>query len=182
MRNLSPAKQKILLLLFGGLAFGFSYNPKNQFKILKDLSREWKRIDERELRKNINQLYQTKLIEKKENSDGTTTITLTEKGKNRALTYNFDNIKIEKENWDRKWRAVIFDIPEYKRRGRDALREKIKKMGFCELQKSVWIYPYNCKDQIDFVVELFDLKRYVRFAVMESIDNELHFKNKFNLL
>ena len=77
---------------------------------------------------------------------------------------------------------VIFDVPEYKRSGRDDLREKLKELGFYELQKSVWICPYNCKNQIDFIIELFGLREYVRFAVVDSIDNELYLKKIFNLL
>ncbi len=181
MRNLSPTKQKILLLLMGGLAFGFSYTPQRQWRILKGVSKEWKKINEKELRKDIKQLYQTKLIEIKKNADGFTTIILTEKGENKAITYNFNNMKIDKQKWDGKWRLVIFDIPERKRSGRDDLREKLKEIGFYELQKSVWVCPYNCKDQIDFIIEFFDLREYVRFAVVDSIDNELHLKKIFNL-
>ncbi|OGZ22287.1 MAG: hypothetical protein A2W55_01210 [Candidatus Nealsonbacteria bacterium RIFCSPHIGHO2_02_38_10] len=183
MRNLSPTKQKILLLLSAGLGLYFSsYAPQRQWRMLKSASIEWKKINEGELRKSINELYQTKLIKKEENADGSITIILTEKGKNRALTYDFDNIKIDKQNWDGKWRLVIFDVPEYKRSGRDDLREKLKELGFYELQKSVWICPYNCKNQIDFIIELFGLREYVRFAVVDSIDNELYLKKIFNLL
>jgi len=183
MRNLSPTKQKILLLLSAGLGLYFSaYAPQRQWRILKGASREWEKINERELKNSIRQLYQTRLIDKKENSDGSITIILTEKGKKKALTYDFEKIKIDKHNWDGKWRMVIFDIPEYRRIGRDDLRAKIKKIGFYEFQKSVWICPYDCKDQIDFIIEFFDLRNHVRFAVVDSIDNELHLKKIFHLL
>jgi len=182
MRDISATKQKILLLLLGGLALGYSYTPQRQWKILKGISRKWRKINEEKLKKDISQLYQTKLIKREENPDGSITITLTDKGKLKALNYNLDNIKIEKGSWDKKWRMVVFDVPERKRRGRDALRDKIKKIGFYELQKSVWVCPYECKDQIDFIIEFFDLRKYVRFAIVESIDNELHLKKIFNLL
>ena len=181
MRNISPNKQKILLLLFGGLAFGYSYTPGRQWKVLKEISREWKRINKERLRKDINQLYQSKLISRKENADETCTIVLTEKGRLKALTFHFENMKIEGENWDGKWRLVVFDVPEKLKKGRNALREKLKKIGFHELQKSVFIFPYKCKDEVDFIVEFFNLRKYVRFGVLESIDNELHLKKVFDL-
>ena len=181
MRNISPTKQKILLLLLGGLALGYSYTPKTQWKVLKQISYEWKKINKEKLRKDINQLYQTKLIRRKENSDGSYTIELTEKGRMKSLTYHFEEMKIKGENWDGKWRLIVFDIPESKRKGRDALRDKIRKLGFYELQKSVWVYPYECKNEIDFIIEFFGLRKYVRFGILESIDNELHLKKIFNL-
>ncbi len=185
MRNLCKIKRKILILLDGGIRITFAYSHRRKWQITQSVLRELENveleIDDQALNKNINQLCQTKLLEKKKNSDGTITIFLTEKGKKKAITYNLDKIEIEKKNWDGKWRIVVFDIPERKRKGRDALRDKIKKIGFLELQKSVWVCPYDCKDQIDYIVEFFDLRQYVRLIIAEHIDNESYLKNKFNL-
>jgi DNA-binding transcriptional regulator PaaX len=76
---------------------------------------------------------------------------------------------------------VVFDIPEKLKRGRDALREKLKELGFYELQKSVFVFPYECRDEIEFIIEIFELRKYVRFGVLEEIDNELHLKKIFEL-
>jgi len=178
---MSPTKQKILLLLLGGIAFGYSFTPQKQWKVLKEVAYGWKRINKEKLRNEINALYRSKMIKRKENSDGSYTIILTEKGKLKALTYHFEKIKIKGERWDGKWRLVVFDIPEKLRRGRDALRDKIKELGFYELQKSVFVFPYKCKNEIDFIIEFFNLRRYVRFGILDSIDNELHLKKIFNL-
>jgi len=167
---MSSTQQKILLLLLGGMAFGYSFTPQRQWRILKEVSKAWKEIDREKLQKEIRNLYRSKMVEKKENSNGSYTIILTEKGKLKTLTYYFQKMKIEGEKWDGKWRLVVFDVPEKKRRGRDALRDKIKELGFYELQK-----------EIDFIIEFFNLRRYVRFGVLESIDNELHLKKIFNL-
>jgi len=179
---MSPTKQKILLLLLGGLAFGYSYTPQRQWRVLKQISYEWKRINKEKLRKEINQLYQTRLIRRKENSDGSITMELTERGRMKALIYRFDKMNIKPEKWDKKWRLVVFDIPEKLKSGRDSLRKKIKELGFYELQKSVWIYPYECENEIDFIIEFFNLRKYVRFATIDFIDNELHLKNIFKLV
>ena len=179
---MSPAKEKILLLLFAGLSLGFSYLPRQQIRILKGVSREWKWIDEKALREKVRELYRSKLVEKKENPDGSQTLILSEKGKLKALTYRFKEMKIKKENWDGKWRVVIFDIPERLRCGRDILRDKLKVLGFYELQKSVLVFPYECKNEIEFIVEFFGLKPYVRLGILEAIDNELHLKKNFNLI
>jgi len=175
-------KQKILLLLYAGLAFGYSYTPGMQWRVIKEVSAKWKQINRDKLREEIKRLYQSKLIDKKENPDGSITIVLTKKGKLRALTYNFQKMKVEERDWDEKWRIVIFDIPEKMKRGRDAIREKLKALGFYELQKSVFVYPYECQNEIEFIIEFFDLKKYVRFGVLENIDNEVHLKKIFKLL
>lgn len=177
----SATKQKILLLLFKGIAFGYSYTPSRQWRVLKSLSYEWKKIDRKELIKEISGLYKSKMVDRKENPDGSITIILTDKGKLNILSYHFESMKLKMGDWDKKWRIVSFDIPEKKRRGRDALREKIKELGFYELQKSLWIYPYECKNEIDFIIEYFGLRKYVRFAILDFIDNELHLKEIFKL-
>lgn len=162
---------------------GYSYTPSRQWKVLKAVRKEWKQINDRELRKRINQLYRSKAISRNENSDGTFTITLTEKGKMRALTYKIEEIKINKnDKWDRKWRMVAFDIPEELKNGRNSIRSKLKEIGFRELQKSLWVFPYECRNEVDFIIEYFDLREYVRFAILDYIDNELHLKKTFNLL
>ena len=82
---------------------------------------------------------------------------------------------------DGKLRIIIFDIPEKFRWGRDALRKKLKELGFCEFQKSVFVFPYDCKDEIDFIIEFFNIRKYVRYGVFDYVDNAVHLKEFFNL-
>mgnify|MGYP000952307973 CR=1 FL=1 len=178
---MSVIKKKILLLLLGGLAFGCSYTAHRQWRVIKTISSEWKKIDKQELYAEIRKLYRSKLLKRVINSDGTFTFILTDKGKTRALTYNFEDMKINKTKWDGKWRFIIFDIPEKFRGGRDALRDKIKKLGFFELQKSVFVLPYECRDEIEFIVEFFGIRKYVRHGTIDFVDNGEHLKEIFKL-
>jgi len=175
-------REKILLLLSAGLLFGFSYTAHRQWKIIKGVAKEWQKINKKYLMIEINNLYRSKVVDKREKADGTIEILLTEKGKKKVLSYKFQEMKITDKDWDGKWRLVIFDIPEKLKRGRDALREKLLDFGFHELQKSVFILPYRCSNEVEFIIEFFDLKKYVRFGLLESIDNELHLKSIFNLV
>jgi len=177
----SALKQKILLLLLGGIAFGYSFTAHRQWRVIKTVSREWKKIDVNNLQKEIAKLYRSKLVQRKNNLDGTYTIVLTEKGKLKALSYDFENMVIERGEWDKKWRFVIFDIPEKFKTGRDALRRKIKQLGFYELQKSVFVFPYKCDNEIEFIIEFFGIRKYVRYGTIDFIDNELHLKKIFEL-
>lgn len=179
---MKPLAQKVLLVLLTGVALSIAYTPRQYWRTVKIAGKEWKKINKKELRYELRKLYQSKLIGRKENLDGSTTMILTEKGKLRALTYRFDEMKIKNKKWDGKWRMVGFDVPEKVRWGRDALRDKIKKLGFYEFQKSVFIYPHDCKNEIDFIIEFFGIRKYVRFGILEYIDNEKHLKEIFKLL
>jgi DNA-binding transcriptional regulator PaaX len=178
---LSSTKQKILLLLLAGVALGLSYSPRRQQRILKEFGEEWEKIDEKKIKDEIRQLYQSKLIERKQNADGSTTLTLTDKGKLRALTFHFQDMRVSDKDWDGKWRIVVFDVPEKLRFGRNALRAKLKALGFYELQKSVLVFPYECEQEIEFIVEFFNMRRFVRFCRVEYIDNEVHLRKVFRL-
>lgn len=176
------AQQKILLLLLGGLALGVSASPGNLFKLLKEIGREWECINRSALRRAIQSLYQSRLVDVKETPDGTMTLILTDSGKHRALSYKLNEMEIVKpKRWDKKWRVVLFDIPEKRKKTREALRFHLKQLGLRELQKSVFIFPYPCGSEIDFLVEFFELRRHVRQIVATSIDNEPHMKQWFNL-
>ncbi|MBU1159609.1 MAG: hypothetical protein ABIJ28_03635 [Patescibacteria group bacterium] len=175
-------QQKILLLLFGGIALGLSGSPKKYFQILDSIAKEWKEIDRRVLKRAIKKLYESKLIKEKENPDGTITLILTDKGKQKALTYNIDEMKIKKpKQWDNKWRMVLFDIPEKIKGIREAIREHLKNLGFYEFQKSVFVHPYDCKNEIEYIIEFYNIRKFVRFIIADSLDNELHLKHHFDL-
>ena len=181
-RKLGSVQQKILLLLLGGFALSCSRSPSKTLQIIRGMHETWKDIDRQVANRAIQALYESNLLEKIENKDGTTTLVLNEDGRKRALTYHIRNIKAPKLNiWDRKWRMIIFDIPEYERVARDAFRDHLEYMDFFCLQKSVWVYPFDCKKEIDFIVEILEIRKYVRFITADFIDNEEHIKLFFNL-
>lgn len=185
---MNKLSEKILLLLLTGATLSICYTPRQYWRTIKIAGKEWKKINggwgtvkKEELRYELRKLYQSKLVRRKENPDGSTAMVLTDKGKFRALNFHFQQMKIDRKDWDGKWRLVIFDIPEKFRVGRDSLRDKLKELGFYELQRSVFVFPYNCKDEIDFIIEFFSVRKHVRFGVLETIDNEEHLKDIFKL-
>lgn len=99
-------------------------------------------------------------------------ITLSAKGKRRYLKYNLDNLVIDRpRTWDGKWRIVIFDIPETFKQNRDIFRQKLKMLGFHQLQKSTWIIPYDCKPQIQFLTHTLDINRFIVFVETSNLDS-----------
>jgi len=181
-KRLGDTQRKILLLLLAGLALGLTRSPKKHWWILKQIPKEWAKINRQALERAINSLYVSHLLSEKQNKDGTTTLILSDNGKQRALRFNIDKMEIKKPtHWDNKWRVVMFDIPEKLRRLRDFLRLHFKEIGLIELQKSVFVYPYPCSKEIEFILEFYNARRYVRFVLAEKVDNQLHLKKKFNL-
>lgn len=187
MQNINPRfgniKKKVLVLLNAGLAFGLTRSYKKQSWILTQIPKELEKINRQSLNRSINSLYISHLIEEKNHKDGMTTMTLTENGKKKALRFNIDKMEIKKPKvWDKKWRIIMFDIPEKLKRLRESLRMHFKEIGLIELQKSVLVFPYPCNNEIEFILEFYNARKHVRFVLAEKIDNQIHLMKKFNLL
>ncbi|MDP2655043.1 MAG: CRISPR-associated endonuclease Cas2 [bacterium] len=79
-------------------------------------------------------------------------IVLTEKGREMIETIYASEYRIhEPVFWDGKWRVVMFDIREKRRKARSQLRSLLTGAGFLRLQDSVWIHPYPCDEFIGLV-------------------------------
>jgi len=179
----SDIKKKIILLLMAGVALGLSASPRAQRRVFRALKREWNFTNKRKLYRNIKGLEDQKMIRCK-NKGKWWSIELTEKGKKQAWKIGFNRLKIPKpKKWDGKWRMIIFDVPENKKIVREALRRKIQELGFQELQKSVFIYPYPCDKEIGIVVDFFKARKFVKQFIAMGLDNntEKVFKKKFGL-
>lgn len=161
--------------------YGFSYRFKKTFSISGRSIRALTKKDKKEFRESITDLKKFKFIEKKKSYDGSVLISLTEKGKLRALNLRFKKLNRKKEKWDGKWRMVAFDIPEGCKKGRNALRYRLRLAGFHELQESLFLYPYDCEREITDFIKLFKLRNYVRFALLEYIDNHERLVKSFKL-
>ncbi len=180
--RLGHVQKKILLLLLGGVGLSLARSPRQYFRVIEGVSEEWRKINKQTLEKAIWGLYRSKLVSEKDNPDGSTTMVLTDKGKVKALTFNIESMAINRsKKWDGKWRLVVFDIPERRRNARDALRSVLKRLGFYEFQKSVFVHPYECKNEMDYVIEFFKVRPYVRTITAVELDNEIHLKKIFEL-
>ena len=124
----------------------FSGSPKQYFRTLKAIHKEWKRIDQRSFNRSLRNLCGGKLLERKKLPGGTITLSLTGNGKLVARQYDISErvlrIVRKKKMGRREWRVVIFDIPEKKKILRDIIRDHLKAVGFKKLQNSVFISPY----------------------------------------
>jgi hypothetical protein len=172
--------RQILSLLLSGIALGLTVSSRKHFWILDNIPRELKRVKKDYLNNAIRRLYRSKLVDIKETQDGKTILVLSEEGKKRMLIYNLETLKLKRQDrWDGHWRIIIFDIPERLKYEREWLSRKLKEIGMYQLQKSVYVYPFECKNELDFIIEYFGLRPYVRFGLLKEIDNELHLRKIF---
>lgn len=133
------------------------------------------------IRKTFSWLRRHRLIEERE-VNGRQILTLTEGGRKRVLEYKLDEVMIKPlKKWDRIWRIIIFDVPEKYKKAREALRSKLKLWGCYPLQKSIWITPYPCRDEIDFIIEIFKISPHVRIIEASNFDGMDEVRYFFNL-
>ena len=111
--------------------------------------------------------------------EGKTYLVITEKGK-RALEQKLDTPK-RRRRWDKRWRMVLFDVPEKRRAVRDSLRYTMQQYGFVRLQDSAWIYPYDCEDIVMLLKARLRVGNAVRYLIVEKIENDLKLKKHFSL-
>lgn len=109
-------------------------------------------------------------------------ISLTDKGARELAKYTKERETMQPQEWDGKWRLVIFDIKETKKAKRDRIRRNLVRFGFEKLQNSIWVYPYECEDVITFLKADCKIDKEVLYIVSEKIPDDGWIRKKFGLL
>lgn len=86
------------------------------------------------------------------------------------------------KKWDKKWRVVIFDIPEKKKHIRDEVRQILASAGFQKLQDSVWVYPYDCEDIIGLLKTDYGIGPNLLYIIADQIENDKYLRMDFDLI
>ncbi len=114
--------------------------------------------------------------------DETREVRLTKLGQEQLAKRAFWGLKVLRpEKWDGIWRLVFFDVPEGDKWARDGLRRCLKNMGFCPLQKSTFVFPYPCREEIEFLRRLYDLGGHLRYVETRVINFDDDLKEFFGL-
>lgn len=111
-------------------------------------------------------------------------IILTRKGERHLMKCMIEAVGLKMPKcWDRKFWFVLFDIPASRRNVRDALRFYLRRLGFMQYQKSVWVHPAPCKEEIAFLRDYFSLRSGVRVisARSEGVEDATRIKTFFHL-
>ena len=110
-------------------------------------------------------------------------ISLTKEGRKRAGKYQIDDLFIERpKKWDGKWRVVAFDIPAVSNLIRNIFRRKLKELGFYRLQQSIWVFPFECKEEIRFLREFLGATpEQIRCIEAAAIEDDAPLRKYFKL-
>lgn len=174
--NLNTEKILYYIFVSGGLIAASIIAPKLPYNLMMAYLKN-KKFQGNRFRRDLGRLNARGDVWISQNS-----IKITRQGKSRILKYQLGDMKIKKPfRWDKKWRLVIFDIPDHQRKKSDSFRWKLYELGFLQYQKSIFIYPYPCQDEIDFIKEIYEITPYVKMILAEKIDDEKHYQRKFHL-
>lgn len=180
------ASQWIIALAVTGVLLTSPYGGKVISQVIKAYLVEkarakeiQKEIDSKNISKALYDLKKRRIIQVKE-KNGKVRIILTEKGWLKKLNYDMERMTIPKPTrWDKSWRFLVFDIPEDKRLIRDEFRAGLKRLGFIQFQQSVWVYPYPCEQEVDFLAEYLKVNRFLTLLTVKIKDDaplRAHFK------
>jgi len=184
VKKSNPYKLLKILALSGAIVISLS-SPFGGTKLVKELithylkNREFQR---KRFLQDLKRLQRRELIKYKELPDGKIEMTITKNGKEKLLSYDLDDLQLKKpEKWDGLWRLVMFDIPHYHKKARDAFRHKLKDMKFYPLQKSVFLTPYPCEDEIDFLGTVLSVRNCVLILYVKTFEGEEKLRHHFNI-
>ena len=167
----NPTTKAVLSLLAAWAIIGIAVVAPGVPGAIVKLGRQFKRYERKRLRQIVKRLARQEVVSFKQEGEETI-VKITEKGKQKILKFDIDNLQIkEPDTWDGKWRIVLFDVPETKKLAREALRRKLKELGFYQFQKSAFIYPFECKNVIDFIRVTYEIGDFVKYIETKDFLN-----------
>ncbi len=118
-----------------------------------------KRERYRQIWQNFHRLRKRGLIISKGEENGEVVYQLTSDGKRRILKFVLETIEImPPKHWDGYWYLIMFDIPIRKKKSiRDSFRRKLKELGCYQFQRSVWVHPFPCEAEMQFLKDYYRL-------------------------
>lgn len=108
---------------------------------------------------------------------------LTKEGEKKLRQLELSDYRIKRPKvWDKKWRVIIFDIPEKKRGVREQVRNLFIKARFRRLQDSVWVYPYDREDIIGLIKTDLGVDKNILYMIADEIEGDKYLREEFDLI
>jgi hypothetical protein len=126
-------------------------------------------------------VQQKNLVNVERTSARSVKLFLTLAGWRRVQRHRIRNMTIPRpERWDGRWRLVMFDIPERFKVGRNAVTIELKRLGMFQLQRSVWVYPFDCQDQIGMLSQLYGVDQFMVYMVVDFTNADAELRSHFS--
>jgi hypothetical protein len=177
-------REIVLGILKTGVVIGLAVFAPGVLKVVDGLTRqkEWERYYPSSIERTIRRLYRKGYVTIAQ-ENGMPVVKISKKGQTEVLRYDLKKMSIpSSQEWDGKWRIVLFDIPEGERRIRNIVRGKLQSMGFYQYQKSVFLYPYPCTKEIEYIREILMVPHDLKLILAEDIENASDLRRHFNLV
>lgn len=186
--RIDPRVKDILVLLAGGTFLVASLIMPSLPLILKPFldekrkqdENEWKKFNTWRLKQILKRMHQQKLVEITE-KDGVPVVSISENGRRKLLKFNLEEIVLKDKKWDGKWRIIIYDIYTSKRWERELFRRTLKKLNFFKLQRSVYLTPYKCYEEIEYLRQVCNIGEEVIVLAVSGLENEAAYKQYFGI-
>ena len=104
-------------------------------------------------------------------------ISLTDKGEEKALMRHLEHIVPPKKR-DGFSRLIAFDIPEKMRSARDVMRQKLYDFECTKIQKSLYMSPYICEEEITEIARILKLQQHIRVFIISPPSHDRRKKEK----
>jgi len=154
---------------------------KNIIKILKEVKKL--KVEEEKIKKSLRSLEKREIINLVE-TDENVYVYLKDKENLQVLKYSIKSLlefKKKNKKWNGKWFLVFFDVPEIQRNKRDYLRRFLQQLGFYQYQKSVYLFPYECEEEVTLIKKIVEGAKYMKYIIAEKIEDEDLAKTFFHL-
>jgi len=125
-------------------------------------------------------MHQQKLVEIVENNEGHI-VKISENGKKRLLKFNLDEMELKDQKWDGKWRIIIYDILTGKKEEASLFRKTLKRLKFLKLQRSVYLTPFKCYDEIEYLRQVCSINTEALILTVSGLENEKAYREYFGI-
>ena len=155
----------------------------NAIQLFGRAERKRKRpISRWEINRALGGLKRRGYIQYQHTRQGEQIVRLTATGIQQVAKLHLADIQIPvPKHWDGKWRLVLFDIPHAERNARTAVRRKLQELGFYQVQKSVYVHPFECYSSIKSVQDFYHVQPYLYYAVVDRLEGDKRYRYHFNL-
>src|SRR3989344_1075059 len=154
-------------------------NPLNVYRMAREF-RDLQYLSNRRLRTISRYLVDKKYVVIRKTAHGIAEISMSKSGKKLVERDALLALKpTPQAEWDRLWRLVMFDIPTRRKATRDRFAGILKTLGFVHYQKSVFLCPHPCEEELEAIVDYLDIDKYVDIVIAKMISRESQYRREF---
>lgn len=170
------------VIALGGMTTAALIAPGTVSALDRSLRKYLQKLDDAEAKRELSNALTYIRYHKLVSEDYLHGLSLTDKARNRLALKDIRDLTISiPKIWDGTWRIIFFDIPEKHKTQRDGFAARIRDLGFAVLQRSVFIHPYPCREEVATLASHFEVDGYVTYIETSYIDNDSSLREHFKL-